>query len=1556
MLAAGCHRHGEQEPYAPLVEALAHHLQVQTPAYLQANLVGCAWLVRLLPELAGALAPLPAQTLAPEQERRLLFAAVARLLINITDVAGILLVLDDLQWAGPDALDLLAALLRAGPASLRIVGAYRETELSPDNPFRALLADLAQTGLVRQHTVGPLDRAEAAALFQHLLLAPDHPAGAEPEQGVVVEHALERAAGTPFFLVSYAQTLKLGSREAVPWDIAQGVRQRVGLLPGAGQEILGAAAIMGRRSPWALLTAVAGQAEEAGLAGVEAACRAGLLLEDGEDGYIFAHQLIQEVVESDLGVARRAFLHRRVAEALQDQPGGATPEVLAYHYAQSGAEEKATAYLEQAGDAATTAYAHAAAARHYRSALDHLATEADQARVGLKLGTVLTAAGHHDEALAALERAAGQYRAAGDWEGEARDIALLGEVHFRRGTVPEGLARVLAALDSLPSSAYSGAAHLHVALALLGQRGELLAEAQRAAELARLAHHDRILATAEALVGYGLLLSHRPEEALHLYERLIPSYEAAGDIASLCLGLTRCAHAHAALGAFREAQGNLERALAAAEQINHQPLLTEVLELIGWHALVIGEWRAAEGYIGRLEEIARSLGADRLPVALLLLRGSLALYRGEWPQATEDFEEAERVALGTQDPVWRAVQDKLAARDLATGHPEAAVYRTERFGNDLDSDAAWGRLVDYAEAHLRVGNLERAEEIVAQALARFQSRDDRLRQTELLRVQGMLLAEQERWQEAEAAFAEAISLAHRLPYPYLEAGSLYEMGTMLARRGDVEGGSSRLDEALEIFRRLGARKDVERTELALAGLARKEPDHVRDHWWSQGRVALDGDRQEDTGAPPGPAALLSRSHNLPAPLSSFIGRERELARLNALLREDARLVTVVGSGGMGKTRLALAAAWALRHRFADGVWWVPLAGITPGDDPALQQSTVAGAIAAALGLTLGAPSLPLHGLAALLHERAALLVLDNCEQLPEAGVVVRMLLEAAPQLQVLATAREPLGLEGEVLVRLEGLPVPPVDAADPGDYAGVRLFVERAARRVPDWGRDDAELAAAGRLCRLLDGLPLGIELAAHWVGHYTPDEIGASLQADPNFLEARSRDLPDRHRSLRAVFDYAWQLLSEPERQALARLSVFRGSVDRTAAEVVAGMRATTLVALVDKSLVRRAGVGRYSLQEQLRQFAAERLATREETIEVSDRHASYYLTLAEKAAPELTGPDEAAWLEHLDRDLDNLRAVLRGARERGQIELGLRLASALTTFWHIRGQGGEGREWLNSLITEADAVDISAGVLARSLAGAGALANTLGDQRQAVQWLERGVALYREVGDPAGTAHALNTLGGVAFDEGNLPLAIARYQQCVALARAGNDPGEVARALANQGEAYYHQNDLASATTCYAEALPLARRAGRTDIEAYLLGDLGNVARRQGNLAQAGALHRQALTLKQALGHQRQIAITLEDLAGIAAVEGKPERAAGLLGAASRLRATIGTPQPVPERLATEQMVASARSVLGEEAWSVAVQAGSIRPLAEVIAKALDTEWETSRAASPITAPADG
>jgi predicted ATPase len=354
VLVGGCHRRGGQEPYAPLLDALAQHFQAQRPARLRAVLSGCAWLVRLLPELAEVLDPLPTATLAPEQERRLLFAAVARVLANVAGPAGTLLVLDDLQWAGSDALDLLATLVRApalahrerGASVLRIMGAYRETEVRPADPLGLLLVDLAQARLARHHVLGPLAAEEAATLLADLLA--DRAGG---DRGVVAR-VLERAGGTPFFLVSYAQALRAGHVEGVPWDLAQGVRQRVALLPAAGQEVLGAAAIVGRQVPRALLVAAVGQSEETVLAGLEAACPARLLLEEGEEAYAFAHDVIREVVEAEVSAARRALLHRRVAQALERGPAAAPAELLAYHYARGGAVDKVVPYLERAGDEA----------------------------------------------------------------------------------------------------------------------------------------------------------------------------------------------------------------------------------------------------------------------------------------------------------------------------------------------------------------------------------------------------------------------------------------------------------------------------------------------------------------------------------------------------------------------------------------------------------------------------------------------------------------------------------------------------------------------------------------------------------------------------------------------------------------------------------------------------------------------------------------------------------------------------------------------------------------------------------------------------------------------------------------------------------------------------------------------------------------------------------------------------------------------------------------------------------------------------------------------------
>jgi non-specific serine/threonine protein kinase len=340
-----------------------------------------------------------------------------------------------------------------------------------------------------------------------------------------------------------------------------------------------------------------------------------------------------------------------------------------------------------------------------------------------------------------------------------------------------------------------------------------------------------------------------------------------------------------------------------------------------------------------------------------------------------------------------------------------------------------------------------------------------------------------------------------------------------------------------------------------------------------------------------------------------------------------------------------------------------------------------------------------------------------------------------------------------------------------------------------------------------------------------------------------------------------------------------------------------------------------------------------------VRAQHAAHYLALAEQAAPELTQPDQATALERLDRALDNLRAALSWMWEQGQTELGLRLAGALERFWFTRGYLGEGREWLERFLTPANAVEAPPALRAQAFSAAGLLANTQGDHIQATRWLEQGLACYRAAEDVVGAVRALTTLGGVAYDQGDLPGAVERWEQSLAQARAVGDLGEVARALGNIGEAEYHLGDLASAAARHTEALALARQLGRTNLEAFQLGDLGNVARRQGDLVRATALHRQALELKYALGARRQIAITLEDLASVAGAEGRGEHAACLLGVASAVRETIGTPQAIPERLATEQAVAAVRAALGEEAWAAAFTAGRALTLEKAIALARES-----------------
>jgi WD40 repeat protein/predicted ATPase/DNA-binding SARP family transcriptional activator len=623
---------------------------------------------------------------------------------------------------------------------------------------------------------------------------------------------------------------------------------------------------------------------------------------------------------------------------------------------------------------------------------------------------------------------------------------------------------------------------------------------------------------------------------------------------------------------------------------------------------------------------------------------------------------------------------------------------------------------------------------------------------------------------------------------------------------------------------------------------------------------------------------------LPAPLTPLFGREGELTSIEALLRDgETRLVTIAGVGGAGKTRLALAVAWALRAVVPDGVGWAPLAGIAPGADAAQHADGLVAATGAAFGLTFDGRRAPIDELCRTLSQRATLLVLDNCEHLPVASFV-QTLLAAAPQLRILATSRARLGVPGEMLVRLEGLPVPEAGADEPGSYAGMQLFLKRARRHVPDFGRIPADMAAAGRLCRLLDGLPLGIELAAHWVGHYTCDEIAAEIQADLDFLALHGRDTSERHHSLRPVFDYSWGMLREPERQTLSRLAVFRGTFDRAAALAVTGARPTALAELVDASLLRQVGIGRYGFHELVRQFAAARCEERGETEERGALHAAYYLELLARQEPLLYGaaPQHAA--AAIRDDADNLRQAWSWAVAHGDWDSIARCLPALRQYTWIDGlfyesaaRVAEAAEGLGAQIARAGSMPKSLALLGRlrgteaaflerqeartaaaeaaqaAIDGAAAAGDAIGEAygylqlstatipyiallapgeiAPAIGWLERAITLCRATSALAPPerrfaaeveAACLLKLCTIRIDLREYDEACVLGEQALALNRAGGDRFNEARALSISAMALENAGRFEAAYERRVAMLELARANGSRLQEQLALNNL--------------------------------------------------------------------------------------------------------------------------------------
>ena len=692
-------------------------------------------------------------------------------------------------------------------------------------------------------------------------------------------------------------------------------------------------------------------------------------------------------------------------------------------------------------------------------------------------------------------------------------------------------------------------------------------------------------------------------------------------------------------------------------------------------------------------------------------------------------------------------------------------------------------------------------------------------------------------------------------------------------------------------------------------------------------------------------SLDARPNNLPVQLTSFIGREDDLAAVGELL-DRARLVTLTGPGGTGKTRLSLQVAAERLGRYADGAFFVELA---PVSDPRLVPSAIAGALD-----VHEAPDRPLmDALRNALSDRELLLVLDNFEQVIEAAPVVTDLLAAASRLRVLATSRGPLHVHGEHEYAVAPLRVP-----DPGhlpameaisQFEGVALFIERAIAARSDFRVTNESAPAVAEIVARLDGLPLAIELAAAKVRLFGPEAVLGRLGSRLAFLGGGARDLPARQRTLRDAIDWSHSLLPAAEQHLLRRLALFVGGASLEAVEVVCrpaelGLEAVAGVeALVDQSLIRREesarGEPRFVMLETIREFAAEKLVESGEAADLHRRHAAHFTAVAEAAEPELTRSPET--IDRIGRDHDNVRAALAWAIDRDVADLGLRLGYAVWRFWQQRGHLREGREWFDRLLALPSASQRT-GARARGLTGAAGIAYWQNDYQAAQAWYAEAEDIVRELGDRAWLADAIYNTASVALLRGDMATTWAKFGEGSAIARELDDQSMIARYLEAEGYTAFMVDDFARARRLLEEHLARAERG--SDRMAIALGHhtVAQVARLDGRLDDAARHYRQAISYGHELGDAASLSEPLQGLAAVAIALGDVARGVRLLGASDAIRDRLGGGPP-PEWLRLGDPLSAARQQLTGEAFDLAWATGRAMTVDEAVAEALETSgWK--------------